>query len=331
MNRRESLIALMAFGAAGSPHVLKAQQPDKMRRIGVLMGYAESDPEAQARLAAFKKRLAALGWSEGRNLIINTRWSAGDVGRAAVAAKELLALQSELVMCSTTTATAALQRETRTIPIIFTVVSDPVGGGFVKSLARPGGNITGFINIEPSLIEKQLQMLKEIAPRVTRVAVMYNPDTAPYAEYYLKSLTAAAATLGVQAYPATVRSEADIEAVITKLGTAPGGGLLAMTDSYMVVHRKQIIALTAQRKMPAVYFSGYWAVDGGLISYGIEVTDLFDRAAGYVDRILRGTKPADLPVEQPTRFELMVNLKTAKALGLTIPPTILVRADRVIE
>jgi len=331
MNRRDTLIALLAAGTVAAPFVVIGQSPDKLRRIGVLMGYAESDPEAQARLAVMKKRLAALGWNEGRNVRIDTRWGGGDVQRTAAHAKELVALNPELIVCSTTPATAALQRETRSIPIIFTVVSDPVGGGFVKSLARPGGNITGFINIESSLIEKQLQLLKEIAPRVSRVAVIYNPDTAPYAEYYLGSLKSAAATLGVQAFPATVRSEADIDAVVGKLGTAPGGGLLAMTDSYMVVHRKRVIALAAQHKMPAAYFSGYWAVDGGLISYGIEVTDLFDRAATYVDRILRGTKPADLPVEQPTRFELTVNLKTAKALGLTIPQGILVRADKVIE
>lgn len=319
--------ALTLLSATGT----LAQQGGQMRRIGVLMGYSETDPEAQARIAAFKKRLAALGWNEGRNLRIDSRWTAGDVQRATALAKELIALQPELVMCSTTPTTAALQRLTQTIPVIFTVVSDPVGSGFVKSLARPGGNITGFINIESSLIDKQLQMLKELAPRVNRVAIMYNPDTAPYAEYYLSSLKTAAATLGVQVIPSTVWSEADIDSAVSKLAATAGGGLLVMTDSYMVVHRKRVIALAATHRIPAVYFSGYWAVDGGLISYGIEVTDLFDRAAGYVDRILRGAKPADLPVEQPARFELMVNIKTAKSLGLTIPQTILVRADRVIE
>jgi putative ABC transport system substrate-binding protein len=331
VNRRDTLIALFALGGAAGPFAVKAQHPDKVRRIGVLMGYAENDPEAQSRLAAFKERLAMLGWSEGRNLRMDVRWSAGDINRASVLAKELVALQPELILSNTTPVTAALQRETRTIPIVFTVVSDPVGSGFVKTLSQPGGNITGFINLEASLIEKWLELLKEIAPRVTRVAVMFNPDTAPYAEYYLRPLRVAAPKLGVKAFTAIVRSESDIQESITALGRESGGGLIVMTDSFMTVHRKSVIALTARYKVPAIYWVGNIPAEGGLLSYGVDYAELFRRAAPYVDRILRGAKPAELPVQQPVKFELVINLRTAKALGLTIPQSILVRADKVIE
>jgi putative ABC transport system substrate-binding protein len=331
MNRRDTLFALCAFGAAVTPFAARTQQPGNVRRIGVLMGYAESDPEAQMRLAAFRERLAALGWVEGRNLNTDVRWSGGDVTRASVLARELVALQPELILCSTTPVTAALQRETRTIPIIFTVVSDPVGSGFVKTLSQPGGNVTGFINLEPSLVEKSLQLLKEIAPRVTRVAVMFNPDTAPYAHAYLRHLNVVAPKLGVTAYTATVRSESDIDEAISGIGREPGGGLVVMTDSYMVVHRRTIISLAARYKVPATYFSGFLVADGGLISYGVDVVDLFPRAASHADRILRGAKPSELPVQQPSKFEVFINLRTAKALGLSIPQSVLLRADRVIE
>jgi putative ABC transport system substrate-binding protein len=236
-----------------------------------------------------------------------------------------------VVLSSTTPVTAALQRETQTIPIVFTAVADPVGSGFVKTLSQPGGNITGFINLESSLIEKSLELLKEIAPRVARVAVMFNPDTAPYAEYFLRSLKTAAPKLGVKAFTAPVRSESDIQEAIAGLGREPVGGLIVMTDSFMVVHRRSLISLAARYKVPATYFSGYLVADGGLSSYGVDVGDSFPRAASYVDRILRGAKPAELPVQQPTKFELFINLKTAKALGFTIPQSVLLRADKVIE
>ena len=322
---------MLALGAAIGPLRAGAQQPGSVRRIGVLMGSAENDPESQSRLAAFRERLAALGWTEGRNLSIDIRWGAGDVNRASAFARELVALQPALILSNSTPVTAALQRETRTIPIVFSGVSDPVGSGLVTTLSRPGGNITGFTNLESSLIGKWLELLKEIAPRVTRVAVMFNPDTAPYAEYYLRPLRAAAPKLGVKAFAATVRSESDIQEAITGLGSEPGGGLIVMTDSFMIVHRKSAIALTARYKVPAIYFSGFLAVDGGLNSYGVDIADLFRRAAPYVDRILRGAKPADLPVQQPTKFELVVNRKTAAALGLEIPQSVLLRADRLIE
>ena len=290
--RRREFISLVGGAAVAWPFATSAQQPERIRRIGVLMGYAEDDPEAQSRLAAFTQALAALGWTEGLNLRIDIRWSAGDINRAATFAKELVALQPEVNLSNTTPVTAALQRETRTVPIVFLVVSDPIGSGFVESLARPGRNITGFINLEASLVEKWLQLLKEIAPSVTRVAVMFNPDTAPYADYYLQRLPAVAPVLGVKPFTAAVRTEAEIEEVVTGLAREAGGGLMLMTDSFMTVHRKSIVALTARNKVPAVSFIAPMTADGGLISYGVNIVDLFQRAAPYVDRILRGTKPS---------------------------------------
>jgi putative ABC transport system substrate-binding protein len=321
----------MGGAAAAWPLAAQAQQPERTRRLGVLMGYPENDPEVNLRLAAFKERLAALGWAEGRNLKIDVRWTVADVNRESAFAKELVALQPDVILSVTTPVTAALQRETRTIPIVFTVVVDPIGSGFVKTLARPGGNITGFLNLEASMVEKWLQLLKEIAPRVTRVAAMFNPRTAPYAKYYLQPLKAAAAKLGVEVLIATVNSELEIDQIITGLGRKSGSGLIVLADSFMTLHRRSIIQFAARSKIPAIYWSSAMVKDGGLISYGVDSIDLYSRAAPYVDRILRGAKPAELPVEQPTRFELFVNLKTAKALGLTLPPTLLLRADKVIE
>ncbi len=331
MNRRETLQVLLALGAAIGPLRAGAQQPGNVRRIGVLIGFPENDPESRLRLAAFKEGLAALGWREGHNLRIDIRWSSGDVNRASAFAKELVALQPEVILSGTTLVTAAFQRETRTIPIVFTVVADPVGSGFVETLARPGGNITGFINFESSLVEKWLELLKEIAPRVTRAAVMFNPQTAPYAEYYLQPLRAAAPKIGVKTFTTTVGSESDMEKVISELGREPGGGLILIPDSFNFVHRKSIYALTARHKVPTIYYTGFWSEEGGLISYGVNITDLFRRAAPYVDRILRGAKPAELPVQQPSKFEMVVNRKTAEALGLKIPQSVLLRADKVIE
>jgi putative ABC transport system substrate-binding protein len=330
MKRREFMLLLGGVAAAW-PLGAEAQQPERTRRLGVLMGWAENDPQAQLRLSVFKERLAALGWAEGRNLKIEVRRTEADVDRASAFAKELTALQPDVIMSGTTPATAALQRETRTIPIVFAAASDPVGSGFVKTLARPGGNITGFINLESSLVEKWLQLLKEIAPRVTRAAVMFNPQTAPYAEYYLQPLNAVAANIGVKTITATASSEAEIERVIAGLGRETGGGLIVLTDSFMLVHRRSIIQFAARSKVPAIYWNRAIVEDGGLISYGVDLVDQYRRAASHVDRILRGAKPAELPVEQPTKFELFVNLKTAKALGLTLPPSLLLRADKVIE
>ena len=331
MNTRRKVILALGASALAAPLASFAQQSDKVRRIGVLMGYAENDPEAQLRFAAFKEVLAALGWTEGRNLKMDVRWTAADVARAATFAKELVALQPELILSNTTPVTAALKRETQTIPIVFTVVSDPIGSGLVKTLARPGGNITGFINLESTLIEKWLQLLKEIAPRLTRVAVIFNPDTAPYAEYYLRPLQAAAPMFRVKAFNAIVHSEQDIQKAIAGLGREPNSGLIVMTDSFMSVHRKLVIELTARHKIPAIYWVANIPAEGGLMSYGVDYTELFRRSATYVDRILRGAKPADLPVEQPTKYEMVINKKTAKALGLTIPQSLLISANKVIE
>lgn len=331
MDRRK-FIGTVAGGCLVAASITRAQQPEGARRIGVLMGSAESDSEAQLRLVAFEERLAVLGWAEGRNLTFDIRWAAGDVDRAASLAKQLVALRPDVIFANTTPVTAALQQETRTIPIVFTAVSDAVGSGFVQSRARPGGNITGFANLESSMVEKWLQLLKEIAPRVTRVGVIFNPKTAPYAEYYyLPQLIAVAARLGVKTFAAVVGSEIDIENVIARLGREPDGGLIVMTDSYMLVHRKSIIDLTARHKVPAIYYLGAMVDEGGLISYGVDYVDMFRQAAPYVDRILRGAKPADLPVQYPSKFELVINTVTAKALGLTIPQSILVRADRLIQ
>jgi putative tryptophan/tyrosine transport system substrate-binding protein len=331
MNTRRKLIVALGATALATPLASFAQPSTKPRRIAVLMGYAESDPEAQQRLATFKEGLATLGWTEGRNLKVDVRWTAADVTRAATYAKELVALQPDAILSNTTPVTAALQRETRAIPIVFTAVSDPIGSGFAKTLARPGGNITGFINLESTLVGKWLQLLKEIAPRLLRVAVMFNPDTAPYAEYYLQPLKEIAPKLGVKSYSATVRSEADIKAAIAALGREPHGGLMVMTDSFMTVNRKLIIGLAAQYKVPAIYYVSSMVDDGGLISYGVDYNDLFRRAAPYIDRILRGTKPADLPIEQPAKFEMAINKKTAKTLGLSIPQSFLISANKVIE
>jgi putative ABC transport system substrate-binding protein len=332
MRRRQIIGGLLGgVAVAAWPRVAHAQQSDGTRRIGVLMGYVESDPEARSRLAAFTHGLQVLQWSEGRNLRIDTRWAAGDLNRMPALARELVTLQPEVILSNTTPVTAALHRETRTIPIVFVVVSDPVGSGFVENLARPGGNVTGFINLESSMVEKWLELLKEIAPSVTRVAVMFNPQTAPYAEFYLRPLEAAAPSIGVKPFTAPVQSEADIEGLITGLGRELGVGLIVMTDSYMFIHRKPIISLAARNRVPTIYFSGHLSAEGGLIAYGPDTNDLFRRAAAYVDRILRGANPADLPVQQPTKFELVINLKTAQALGLELPPSLLARADEVIE
>jgi putative ABC transport system substrate-binding protein len=331
MRRRDFITGIGSV--ATWPLVARAQQPaDGMRRIGVMMGYAENDPEAQTRLAAFKQGLLALGWNEGRNLNVDVRWASGDTDRATTFARELVALQPEVIMSNTTPVTAALQNATKTIPIVFVAVSDPVGAGFVASLPRPGTNMTGFINLERTLGGKWLELLKEIAPGIARVTVMFNPQTAPYTEeIYLPSMETAAKKLGVTQLKSPVYREADIDEAISALGREPGSGLIAMTDSFMTVHRKAVIELSIQRKLPLMYFVSIAPREGGLISYGIDLADLFGRSASYVDRILRGAKPHELPVQLPTKFELAINLKTAKALGLVVPSTLLTSANEVIE
>jgi len=303
-----------------------------MRRIGVLMGYAESDPEAKGFFTGFMQTLADLGWIDGRNLQMNVRWAPGSVDRMRSFAKELVELHPDVILANSTPVTAALQRETRTIPIVFAVASDPVGSGFVASLARPGGNITGFSIAEPSLPGKWMELLTEIAPGLQRAAMMFNPDTAAYvSSYYLPSFEAAAQSLKVAPITARVRSDVEIETVITSLGREPGGGLLVMPDNFMTIHRAQIISLAARNNVPAVYQLPVNVRDGGLLSYGADFADVFRRAASYVDRVLHGTMPSELPVQMPTKYIIALNAKTAKALGLTVPPTLLTRADEVIE
>jgi putative ABC transport system substrate-binding protein len=295
------------------------------------MSLAETDPEAQARVAAFRKGLQTLGWAEGRNVRIDIRWAASDAALMQRFAKELIALQPDLILSHNTPTTASLLQQTRTIPIVFVIVSDPVGSGFVASFPRPGGNITGFTNIEPTMAGKWLELLKEIAPSVARVALLFNPATAPYAEYYLGPLKAAAASFAVEAIAEPVRDAPELESVVAAHAREPNSGLLVMPDSFMNVHSADIVSLAARHRLPAVYPFHFFAEGGGLLSYGNDLFDSFRRAAGYVDRILKGEKPADLPVQAPVKFNLVINLKTAKALGLEMPPDLLALADEVIE
>jgi putative tryptophan/tyrosine transport system substrate-binding protein len=329
--RRREFIALLS-GSAAWPLMARAQQADRMRRVGVLMAYGETDPEAKALLAEFTQGLSELGWTDGRNLRLDVRWAPGNTDAMRTYAKELVALQPDVILANSTPVTATFQRETQTIPIVFSIVADPVGSGFVASLPRPSGNITGFIDEEAGMASKWLELLTQIAPGVKRVAMMFNPDTAPRGgSYFLPSFESAARSLKMEPIIARVRSDAEIEAVLTSLGREPGGGLIVMPDQFVQVHRAPIILLAARNNIPAVYQLSFFVRDGGLLSYGPDGADLFRRAASYVDRILRGAKPADLPVQVPVKFEMAVNAKTAKALGLTVPQSILLSADEVIQ
>jgi putative tryptophan/tyrosine transport system substrate-binding protein len=327
--RRREFIAGLGTAVAG-PLVARAQP--RVRRIGALIAYDENDPKGQAYLSGFTQRLQQLGWTNGGNLRIDVRWAAVNVDRMRTFANELVGLQPDVIFAHTTPVTAAFQRETRTIPIVFVMVSDPVGAGFVTGLPRPGGNLTGFINQEAAMGGKWLELLTQIAPGVKRAAIIFNPDTAPYVRsYYLPVFEAAGRSLKVEPITAAVHSDAEIETVVSSLGREPRGGLVVMPESFMVDHRAPIIMLAGQNNVPAVYPISVFARDGGLLSYGPNNRDIFHRAAPYVDRILRGAKPADLPVQLPIKFEMALNTKTAKALGLAIPPSIWLRADEVIE
>jgi len=329
--KRREFITLIG-GAAAWPAAARAQQPERMRRIGVLMGFPESDSQAQGYFAAFRERLQNLGWTEGRNIKIETRWPIpSDVGSMQRFAKELVALSPDLLLSNTTPTTTALLQQTRTIPIVFAMVADPVGSGFVASFPRPGGNVTGFAVTEGTLGGKWLELLKEVAPRVTRVAMLFNPAVATYAEYWLNPFKSAAASFAVEATAAPVRDRSELESVVASQAREPNGGLTVMPDSFTDAHRVEITSLAARYRLPAVYAYRFFTVLGGFLSYGIDLIDNFPRAAGYVDRILKGEKPADLPVQAPTKYVLTINLKTAKALGLEVPPTLLARADEVIE
>jgi putative ABC transport system substrate-binding protein len=332
MQRRE-FITLVGGAATTWPLAARAQQSGRVRRVGVLLGNAEDDPQAVAGLAAFKTALQELGWIEGSNIHIDYRFAAADVDRMQVVAKELVVLQPDLLLGHTTPVVAALLRETRMIPIVFIVVSDPVGSGFVASLPHPGGNITGFINIETSVSGKWIELLKEIVPRVTRATLMFNPETAPYFASYQQPFEAAARSSGVEPIAAPVHTVADIERVFERLSDRPDTGLVLLPDIFTTTKSTLdlITSLAARYHVPTIHPYRYMVAAGGLISYGIDISDLYRRATTYIDRIFKGAKPADLPVQLPTKFELAINLKAAKALGIDIPATLLGRADEVIE
>jgi putative tryptophan/tyrosine transport system substrate-binding protein len=328
MNRREIIAGLGS--AAAWPVVARAQQGDRVRRIGVLMPGDENDPEWRIFVSAFTQALAGLGWTDGRNVRMDLRWARDDNNRIRALAQELVGLQPDIILTAATAATAALQRETRTIPIVFANVADPVANGFVPRLDRPGGNITGFASFEASLGGKWLELLSEIAPGLKRAAIMFIPDTSAELAS-MPSLQTAARSLKVVPIIAPVHSDAEIETAIIALGREPGGGLVVMSGVTLAAHAAPIITAAARNNVPAVYSASYFARDGGLLSYGPDRVDPFRRAAAYVDRILRGAKPGDLPVQLPVKYEMAVNLKTAKALGLTVPQSILLTADEVIQ
>ena len=328
--RRRDFITLLG-GAAAWPVAARAQQPERMRRIGVLMGIEANDPEVQPRKAAFERELDQLGW-KGRNIRIEYRFAGADPDRMKAYAKEIIELPSDVIVGHNTRPVAIILQQTRSIPVVIVAVADPVGSGFAASLARPGGNATGFINHDPAMGGKWLELLKEAAPHVSKAALLYNPETAPGAGLYFEgSFRAAAHSLAITITPALVRSPDDIAKTLALLGSESSGGLVVMPDTFTTVHRKQIVGLAAKYRLPAIYPWRYFATAGGLLVYGVNQIELFRLAATYVDRILRGERPGNLPIQAPTRFELVINLKAAKALDITIPPTLLSRADEVIE
>jgi putative ABC transport system substrate-binding protein len=328
MIRREFITLLGA--SAAWPLAARAQQGDRVRRIGVLVFGDENDPVWKPSFSAFTQALARFGWIDGRNVRIDLRGGGGDINRMREFAHELVGLQPDIIFTTTTPTTLALQRETRTIPIVFVFGRDPVDSGIVPALNQPGGNITGFFNFEPTLGGKWLELLSEIAPGLKRAAIMFNPETSP-APPFMPSFETAARSLKIDPIIARVHSDAEIEDVIIDLGREPGGGLVALPNIFVGNHRAAIISAAARNNVPAVYGQSVFVRDGGLLSYGVDFVDTFRRAATYVDRILRGEKPGDLPVQLPTKFEMIVNRKTATALGLAIPLSIRLRADEVIE
>jgi ABC-type uncharacterized transport system substrate-binding protein len=330
MKRRE-FIALLGGAVASWPLAAYAQRPGRVRRLGVLMSTNENDPLARSRVAAFRQGLAQAGWRDGDNLAIEWRWSGGDITRTRAYAAELVQLAPDVLLGNGTPATAALKQATTTIPIVFAVVNDPVAQGFIASMAHPGGNITGFSFLEYSMVGKSLEMLKQIAPSTTRVAVMFNPDTYPFYEIHLKSFEGVARQLSLDLFTAPARSAAEIDDAIAKLGQRPGSALLVTPDPFLLVHRDAAIKAAAQYRVPASYSYRQNVKEGGLTSYGADATDIFGRSASYIDRILKGTAPADLPAQAPVKFEIAINLKTAKALGLDIPADLISLADEVIE
>jgi putative ABC transport system substrate-binding protein len=328
VKRREFIAGLGT--AAAWPLAARAQQPERIRRIGVLIGVAADDTDAQARLAAFVQALAQLGWTEGRNVRIDSRWGGGDAADLRKYAAELIALAPDVIFATGNAPTAPLLQATRTVPIVFAIVPDPVGAGFVDSLARPGGNATGFIQFEYSLSGKWLELLKEIAPRVTRAAVIRDPAIAAGIGQFT-AIQSVAPSIGMEVSAVNARDASEIERAVAAFTRSSNGGMIVTASALTNVHRDLIITLAARNNLPAVYFTRSFVTRGGLISYGPDLVDQFRRAAGYVDRILKGEKPADMPVQAPTKYELAINLKTAKALGLEVSQSLLARADEVIE
>ena len=329
MKRRE-FIALIGGAAVAWPLTARAQRVERTRVIGVLEGYSDDDREARARHEAFGQALERLGWSETRNIRIERRYAKGSAQEAQALARELVGLEPDVMFATATILAGALQRESRVIPIVFVGVSDPIGAGFIANLARPGGNMTGLLNFEASIAGKWLGMLKEVAPRLTRTAFIANPKTTPY-DYFLRAAEAAAPALGIELVPNPIADAADIERVIESFARLPDGGLMLPPDVTTTWHRDLVIALAARHRLPAVYSFRYHVAAGGLMSYGPVLLDLFRQAASYIDRILRGASPVDLPVQTPIKYDTAVNLKTAKALGIDMPTTLLARADEVIE
>jgi putative tryptophan/tyrosine transport system substrate-binding protein len=330
MKRRE-FISLIGGSAAAWPLAVRAQQPERLRRIGVLIGFAESDPAVQSWLGAFRGTLAKLGWTEGSNLRIEVRWAGDDPDRMKTFAKDLVDLRPDAILSVTTPVTVALIRETQTIPIVIVTVADPISSGFVANLGRPGGNLTGFALYEPSMGGKWLELLKQIAPGVTRVALLFNPATTVPVKFYMSSIEAAASSFAIQANTAPVHAKDEIEGVIATLAGNPGAGLIVMPDLFNTVNRDLIIAMAARSRVPAIYFVRAFTDSGGLISYGPDFAEQYPQAAEYINRILKGEKPGDLPIQMPIKVPLIINLKTTKALGLDVPVHFLQLADEVIE
>jgi len=331
--RRREFITLVGGMAAGllAPHDAIAQPSDRIRRIAMLSGFAATDAEAQARVAALQQGLKEVGWLEGRNLSFDFRWGTGERDQMRAFARELIELKPDLILGMTTPAVTALVEETKTIPILFVNIVDPLGRGLISNMARPGGNVTGFLNFEFSMGGKWLETLKQIAPAVRSVALLFNPHTAPYANFFIRVAEAAAPSFGVEPIAAGVHDDGELERAVADFAAKPAGGLIILPDSFTTGHRDLIIALAARYRLPAVYPLRVFAASGGLISAGGDPIDIFRRAASYVDRILKGANPGDLPVQTPTKFELVINLKTANALGLNVQPMLLARADEVIE
>jgi putative tryptophan/tyrosine transport system substrate-binding protein len=328
MKRRE-FIGLIGSAAVAASSPARAQA---VRHVGVLMGYAQDDPDTQARMKAFRETFEQLGWKEGHNVQITYHFGVGELDRIRGYAKELVDLKPDVIVCETTPTLKAVADQTSTIPIIFVSVTDPVSQGFVADLARPGGNITGFTNFEATMGGKWIELLKNVAPGSRRVGVIFNPATAPSGgEFFLKSVVASAPALQVEVLPFPVRDDDEIATAVQELAAKPGGGLVVMLDVFTAVHRPAIIAKAAASRVPTIFPWRFGAADGGLMSYGVDVSDLHRRAAAYVDRILKGAKPAELPVQQPSKFELVINLKTAKVLGIEVSPTLLATADEIIE